>query len=123
MRDLRVLLVEDNIINSKIVTLALQQLVKSIDLASDGKEALNKFTTNTYDLILMDIEMPVIDGLTATEKIRVLESATNRHVPIIALTANAMIGDKERCLSAGADDYISKPFQPTDLIEKIKQII
>ena len=123
LKDLRVLLVEDNKINSRIVTLTLKPLVQSVDLAYDGKEALDKFATNTYDLILMDIEMPVLDGLTATAKIRTLESATNRRVPIIALTANAMIGDKEQCLSAGADDYISKPFQPAQLVEKIQQII
>ena len=123
MKDLRVLLVEDNMINSRIAQLALKPLVKSVDLAYDGKEALDKFATSAYDLILMDIEMPIIDGLAATEKIRVLESTTNRRVPIIALTANAMIGDKEKCLSAGADDYISKPFQPAQLVEKIKQVI
>ena len=123
LKELKVLLVEDNMINSRIVVLTLKPLVQSIDLAYDGKEALDKFATSAYDLILMDIEMPVIDGLTATEKIRTLEATTNRHVPIIALTANAMIGDKERCLSAGADDYISKPFQLEQLVEKIKQIV
>jgi len=123
LKDLRVLLVEDNIMNSKIIHLALKPLVQSVDLASDGKEALDKFATNAYDLILMDVEMPVMDGLMATEKIRALESATNIHVPIIAITANAMMDDKEKCLSAGADDYISKPFQPALLIEKIKQLI
>jgi len=123
LKDLRVLLVEDNTINSRIVLLALKPLVQSVDLAYDGKEAIDKFATNTYDLILMDIEMPVIDGLTATEKIRALESTTNSHVPIIALTANAMLGDKEKCISAGANDYISKPFQPAQLIEKIKKLI
>ena len=123
MKDLRMLLVEDNIMNSKIILLALKPLVQSIDLASDGKEALDMFATNSYDLILMDVEMPVMDGLIATEKIRALESTTNSHVPIIAITANAMIDDKEKCLSAGADDYISKPFQPAQLIAKIKQLI
>ena len=123
LKDLRVLLVEDNIMNSKIIQLALKPLVQNIDLASDGKEALDMFATNSYDLILMDVEMPVMDGLMATEKIRALESTTNRHVPIIAITANAMIDDKEKCLSAGADDYISKPFQPMQLIEKIKPLV
>lgn len=123
LNELRVLLVDDNAINSRIVQLALKPLVQSVDLAYDGKEALDKFTTNTYDVILMDIEMPVINGLTAIEKIRALESTTNRYIPIIALTANAMISDKEKCLSAGANDYISKPFQPAQLVEKIKQFI
>ena len=78
---------------------------------------------SNYDLILMDIQMPVMSGLVAAEKIRALESATSSHVPIIAITANAMIGDKEKCLAAGIDDYISKPFQPAALLEKIKTII
>jgi len=123
LKDLKVLLVEDNLINQKITLLTLKPLVYSIDTASNGKEALDKFGTANYDLILMDIQMPVMSGLTAAEKIRALESTTNSHIPIIAITANAMIGDKEKCLSAGIDDYISKPFQPAALIEKIKKNI
>jgi len=123
LKDLKILLVEDNLINQKITLLTLSPLVASIDTASNGKEALDKFGTSNYDLILMDIQMPVMSGLTAAEKIRALESTTNTHVPIIAITANAMIGDKEKCLSAGIDDYISKPFQPAALLEKIKKII
>ena len=68
-------------------------------------------------------QMPVMSGLVAAEKIRALESTTNSHVPIIAITANAMIGDKEKCLSSGIDDYISKPFQPAALINKIKNML
>jgi len=123
LKEIRILLVEDNLINQKITLLTLKPLVKSIDTASNGKEALDKFGTASYDLILMDIQMPVMSGLTAAEKIRALESSTSSHVPIIAITANAMIGDKEKCISAGIDDYISKPFQPSALIEKIKNII
>ena len=123
LKDLKILLVEDNIINQKITLLTLSPLVNSVDTASNGKEALDKFGTANYDLILMDIQMPVMSGLVAAEKIRALESTTNSHVPIIAITANAMIGDKEKCLSAGIDDYISKPFQPAALLEKIKKII
>jgi CheY-like chemotaxis protein len=123
LKDLNILLVEDNIINQKITLLTLKPLVNSIDAATNGKEALDKFGTSNYDLILMDIQMPVMSGLVAAEKIRTLEASTNAHVPIIAITANAMLGDKERCLSAGMDDYISKPFQPAALIEKIKRFI
>jgi CheY-like chemotaxis protein len=123
LKDLRILLVEDNLINQKITLLTLKPLVHSIDTASNGKEALDRFGTNNFDLILMDIQMPVMSGLVAAEKIRALEATTNSHVPIIAITANAMIGDKEKCLSAGIDDYISKPFQPAVLIDKIKTII
>lgn len=123
LKDLKILLVEDNLINQKITLLTLKPLVYSIDTASNGKEALDRFGTTNFDLILMDIQMPVMSGLVAAEKIRALEATTNSHVPIIAITANAMIGDKEKCLSAGIDDYISKPFQPAALIEKIKKII
>jgi CheY-like chemotaxis protein len=116
LKDTKILLVEDNL-------LTLKPLVSSIDTASNGKEALDKFGTASYDLILMDIQMPVMSGLIAAEKIRALESSTNSHVPIIAITANAMLGDKEKCISAGIDDYISKPFQPSALIDKIKKYI
>jgi CheY-like chemotaxis protein len=123
LKDLKILLVEDNLINQKITLLTLRPLVNTIDTAANGKEALDKFGTNNYDLILMDIKMPVMSGLVAAEKIRALESATNSHVPIIAITANAMIGDKEKCLSSGIDDYISKPYQPAALINKIKNML
>ena len=123
MKDLKILLVEDNLINQKITLLTLKPLVNTIDTAANGKEALDKFGTNNYDLILMDIKMPVMSGLVAAEKIRALESTTNSHVPIIAITANAMIGDKEKCLSSGIDDYISKPYQPAALINKIKNML
>jgi CheY-like chemotaxis protein len=123
LKDLKILLVEDNIVNQKITLLTLNPMVGSIDTATDGKDALDKFGTSNYDLILMDIQMPVMSGLLAAEKIRALEASTNGHIPIIAITANAMLGDKERCISAGFDDYISKPFQPTALVEIIKRFI
>jgi CheY-like chemotaxis protein/xanthosine utilization system XapX-like protein len=121
LKDLKILLVEDNLINQKITHLTLKPLVNSIDTASNGKEALDKFGTANYDLILMDIQMPIMSGLVAAEKIRALESSTNSHIPIIAITANAMLGDKEKCISAGIDDYISKPFQPSALLDLIKK--
>lgn len=123
LKDIKILLVEDNLINQKITLLTLKPLVNSIDTATNGKEALDKFGTASYDLILMDIQMPVMSGLLAAEKIRALESSTNSHVPIIAITANAMLGDKEKVISSGIDDYISKPFQPSALIEKIKKFL
>jgi len=121
LKDANILLVEDNPINQKITLLTLKPLVNSIDTASDGREALEKFGSSSYDLILMDIQMPVMSGIIAAEKIRALEASTSRHTPIIAITANAMLGDKERCLAAGMDDYISKPFQPSSLIDIIKK--
>jgi CheY-like chemotaxis protein len=123
LKDANILLVEDNLINQKIVILSIQKLVKNIDVANNGKEALDKFGTSKYDLILMDIQMPVMDGIIATKKIREIESSTNMHTPIIAITANALAGDKENCLAAGMNDYISKPFQPETLISKMKNLV
>ncbi len=123
LKDTNILLVEDNLINQKITLLTLKPLVNSIDTASNGKEAMEKLASGDYDLILMDIQMPVMNGIIAAEKIRETEAGTGTHIPIIAITANAMIGDREKCLSAGIDEYISKPFQPSALIEKIKEIL
>jgi len=123
LSDADILLVEDNPMNQKIVSITLQSVVKSIDTAINGKEALDMFGKSNYDLILMDIQLPVMDGITAVRKIRELEASTSKHTPIIAITANAMIGDKEKCLSAGMDEYISKPFQPNQLIGLIEKFI
>ena len=123
MRKLNILLAEDDEMIEKITTFYLRRNGHEVDVAKNGNEAVSRFKGKEYDLILMDIQMPIMSGLLAAEKIRALESTTNSHVPIIAITANAMIGDKEKCLSAGIDDYISKPFQPAALIEKIKKNI
>ncbi len=123
LADANVLLVEDNAINQKIVILSLKKFVNNIDVAANGKEALNKFGTSKYDLILMDIQMPIMNGIIATKKIRELESSTNTQVPIIAITANALSGDKEACLAAGMNEYISKPFQIDDLVEKMDNLL
>lgn len=123
LNDASILLVEDNIINQKIITLSLEKQVKNIDIANNGKEALDKFGTSNYDLILMDIQMPVMDGFLATKKIREIETSTNSFTPIIAITANAMSGDREACLAAGMDDYISKPFQVDILVGKMKSLL
>jgi CheY-like chemotaxis protein/signal transduction histidine kinase len=123
LSDANVLLVEDNLINQKIVNLSLKKSVKNIDIANNGKEALDKFGTTKYDIILMDIKMPVMDGITATKKIREIEQTTNSHTPVIAITANALAGDKENCIAAGMNEYISKPFQIEDLLEKMKSLL
>lgn len=123
LKDLSILLVEDNPINQRITQLMLGPLVRKIEIARNGKEALDMFGTSRYDLILMDIQMPVMNGLVAAEKIRALEISTQMHTPIIAITANAMLGDKEQCLAVGMDDYISKPIEPDVLIDKIGALI
>jgi len=118
-----VLLVEDNLVNQKIVMLNLEKKVKNIDIANNGKEALDKFGTSKYDIILMDIQMPVMDGMLATKKIREIERGTNTSTPILAITANAMSGDRETCLAVGMDGYISKPFQVDELVVKMKELL
>jgi len=115
-----ILLVEDNKLNQKIILLSLNKLVKNIDVAENGKQALQFFEKTRYDIILMDIQMPVMDGYRTTEKIREAELGTDTRTPIIAITANALSGDREKCLSVGMDDYISKPFQITSVIDRIK---
>ena len=123
LKELSILLVEDNPINLRITQLMLEPLVRRIETARNGKEALDMFGTAKYDLILMDVQMPVMNGLIAADKIRGLEMSTRMHVPIIAITANAMLGDREQCLAVGMDDYISKPIDPELLIEKITALI
>ena len=120
LKDAKILLVEDNAINQKIVLLSLNKLVNRIDVASNGKQALEMFGSKQYDLILMDIMMPIMDGIVATQKIREIESTGDRHVPIVAVTANALAGDRENCLAAGVDDYIAKPFTTEMLIRKMR---
>jgi len=119
--DANILLVEDNFSNQQIIILYIKDEVKKIEVAFNGKEALDKFGKAKYDLILMDVQMPIMDGFKATQKIREIEKSTGTHTPIIAVTANAFPEDKEKCLATGMDDYISKPFQPEDLILKMKK--
>jgi CheY-like chemotaxis protein/signal transduction histidine kinase len=123
LKNANILLVEDNAINQKIIILSLKNHVRNIDIANNGKDALDKFGTTKYNLILMDIQMPVINGIAATKKIRELEASSNTQTPIIAITANALSGDKETCLAAGMNDYISKPFQVDVLVNKMKMLL
>ena len=123
LKNAKILLVEDNKINQKIVLLSLHKQVSQIDVASNGKEALELFGLKQYDLILMDIMMPVMDGIIATKKIREIESTGESHIPIIAITANALAGDRENCLAAGVDDYIAKPFQAEVLIKMMENLL
>ncbi len=110
----RILLAEDNEINQKIVLRMLERVNCQVDRVTNGREAVEAVARNRYDLVLMDIQMPEMDGLAATAAIRELEGA-NRHTPVAAMTANAMTGDRERCLAAGMDDYASKPLRLEDL--------
>ncbi len=110
-----VLLAEDNEVNRKIETRLLQRLGCRVDSALDGAEAARMAVENRYDLILMDCQMPEVDGLEATKRIRGHEQNLGRRIPIVALTGHAMPGDKERCLASGMDDYLAKPIQLSDL--------
>ncbi|ATG90852.1 response regulator [Methylomonas koyamae] len=121
---LRILLAEDNPVNQKICSAMLRQLGYTLTCAGNGQEVLDLFQTEPADLILMDCMMPVMDGYTATQRIRALEQAGGgKRTPIIALTANAMEGDREKCLRAGMDDYLSKPFLQKTLHDKIRALI
>ena len=106
---LRVLLVEDNPVNEVLATCVLTKRGYEVTVARNGREALQALKTQTPDLVLMDIQMPEMDGFEATAAIRMDEANTGKHIPIIAMTAHAMAGDAERCLAAGMDAYVSKP--------------
>jgi two-component system, sensor histidine kinase SagS len=115
---LRILMAEDNAINQRVGKLILQRAGFSIDLVADGNEALEAHRTCPYDLILMDCQMPTMDGFEASRQIRRLPQP---QPVIIAVTANALVGERERCLNAGMDDYLSKPFQAEQLVAVVRK--
>jgi CheY-like chemotaxis protein len=116
-KELKILLAEDNRINQRIAVLTFGQMGVSIDIASNGQEALEMYRRKQYHLILMDIQMPVMDGLEATRQIRTFEKDTNSdyRVFIVAMTANVISEKKEECMLAGMDDFMEKPFQEQTL--------
>ena len=120
---LRILLAEDNLVNQTLANRLLTQRGHTVTTAFNGQEALDLFSNNAFDLILMDVQMPVMNGLDATKEIRKSETTTSQHIPIIALTAHAMKGDEERCLQAGMDAYVSKPIQIDQLLQTIQKHI
>ena len=116
---LHILLVDDNRVNQTVALRLLEKLGHSAVLANNGKEALALLAVESFDLVLMDLQMPEMDGLSATKCIRAQEQASDAHLPIIAMTAHAMKGDRERCLAAGMDKYVSKPVQVRELRDAI----
>jgi CheY-like chemotaxis protein len=117
----RVLVVDDDLVHQKLMKLVSDHLAIDVQVASTSTDALAILATESFDIILMDWRMPVTDGLTCTLKIRELQNAQGKRIPIIAVTAHALTGDRERCLAAGMDDYLAKPFTLEQLQEKIQE--
>jgi len=115
----RILLAEDNAINQKLAVVLLQKAGYSVDAVETGVQALEKVQSDQYNVVLMDVQMPEMDGFEATQHIREWERERGSHIPIIAMTAHAMQGDRERCLEAGMDDYVSKPIEPKVLFSAL----
>ena len=121
-RSLRVLLAEDTPANQKLFTCILRKRGHAVQVARDGQQALEALGRHDFDVVLMDVQMPVMDGFAATRAIRNLADAKKARVPIIALTAHALTGDADRCLGAGMDGYFSKPINRDELIERVERL-
>ncbi len=120
---LRILLAEDNLVNQKLALGVLRKHGHTVVLANNGREAVERFTEATFDLVLMDVQMPVMDGLEATRALREVEQAGELRTAIIAMTAHAMEGDRERCLACGMDEYLTKPIRAATLMEKVAAVL
>jgi signal transduction histidine kinase/CheY-like chemotaxis protein len=118
----RILLAEDNRVNQRLAVQFLNKAGHTVVLANNGREALAALQMQAFDVVLMDVQMPEMDGFEATRAIRISEAGKNTHIPIVAMTANAMTGDREQCLKAGMDDYISKPMRSADLLALIERV-
>jgi PAS domain S-box-containing protein len=123
LRPLRILLAEDSLVNQKLVIAMLKRQGHHVVPACNGKEAVAAYHAEPFDAVLMDIQMPEMDGLEATAAIRVAEKQSGNHVPIVAMTAHAMQGDRERCLQAGMDEYLSKPIRGRKLFETLETVV
>jgi CheY-like chemotaxis protein len=122
-RPLRILLAEDNPINQKLAQRMLEKRGHTVVVAPNGEEAVLLHGSWQFDAILMDVQMPRMDGMEATAKIREAEKDTLEHIPIVAMTAHAMKGDKERCLAAGMDDYVSKPVRAEEVLAALRRVL
>ena len=119
----RVLVAEDNEVNQLVATRTFEKLGYQVTLVANGQEAVSAVENGRFDLVAMDVQMPVMDGLAATAAIRKCEQKSGKHIPIVAMTAHAMKGDRERCLAAGMDGYVSKPIRTRELEEVISQVL
>jgi PAS domain S-box-containing protein len=122
-RPLRILVAEDNLLNQQVVEHLLARQGHAVQRASDGRQALEALEHGGFDLLLLDVHMPELDGFQVIERLRRSEQGTGRHLPVIALTARAMKGDRERCLQAGMDDYLAKPIRRTTLYAAIERVV
>jgi CheY-like chemotaxis protein len=122
---MRILLVEDNLVNQLVAQRMLQNIGADVQLAVNGQEALQRLTASTFDVVLMDCQMPVMDGFAATRAIRAIEAqrGSGRRLPIIALTANVMSEDRELCAAAGMDAHLGKPIESKKLIECLLSLV
>ena len=121
-RELKILLAEDNVVNQKLCEALIHKKGHCLTIVSDGSQAVEKVFDEEFDLVLMDVQMPIVDGLTATRQIRDRWNR-NEHLPIIALTAHAMRGDRQKCMDAGMDGYITKPMKPNELYSEISRVM
>jgi two-component system sensor histidine kinase/response regulator len=122
-RPLRILVAEDNLVNQSVVQGILELRGHQPVLAANGREAVAALERETFDAVLMDVQMPEMDGFEATAKIRTREASAGGHIPILAMTAHALQGDRERCLAAGMDGYLAKPIHPDQLIELVESSV
>jgi CheY-like chemotaxis protein len=118
-RSLRLLLAEDNAVNRRLASRLIEKRGHTVVMVNNGREAVQALSRETFDLVIMDVEMPEMDGFEATAAIRAKELGTDTHVPIIAMTAHTMAGDRERCRAAGMDAYVSKPIRAQELYNAI----
>jgi CheY-like chemotaxis protein len=120
-RAARILVAEDNIVNQRVAAALLTKRGHSVTVVNNGREAIDALARGEFDLVLMDVQMPEMDGFEATAAIRAMERDTGRHVRIVAMTAHAMSGDRDRCLAAGMDDYLSKPIDKRSLYQVVEK--
>jgi CheY-like chemotaxis protein len=120
---LRVLLAEDNLVNQKLISRLLQKLGHDVKVVENGFEAIQALAAEEFDLVAMDMQMPVMDGLEAVRKIREKEKISGQHIPIVAMTANAFEEDKRRCIEAGMDGYLIKPVNSLTIRTEIARVM
>ena len=123
LQPLRILLVEDNVINQKVASLMLKKKGHVVVTVNNGREAIETLADQDFDAVLMDVQMPEMDGLQTTAVIRASEEGTDRHLPILAVTAHAMRGDREHCSARGMDGYLAKPIQSAQLLQALEDVL